>query len=68
MEVPEPSVWDFGPAWSGLLVLWRDFIRSLPFFAFGLFILALSIGAGLVATRGRGRSFTGGFKQISCEM
>ena len=33
MEVPEPSVWDFGPAWSGLLVLWRDFIRSLPFFA-----------------------------------
>jgi small conductance mechanosensitive channel len=52
MEVPEPSVWDFGPAWSGLLVLWRDFIRSLPFFAFGLFILALSIGAGLVATRG----------------
>ena len=52
MEVPEPSVWDFGPAWSGLLVLWRDFIRSLPFFAFGLFILALSIVAGLVATRG----------------
>ena len=52
MEVPEPSVWDFGPAWSGLLVLWRDFIRSLPFFAFGLFILALSIGTGLVATRG----------------
>lgn len=52
MEVPEPSVWDFGPAWSGLLVLWRDFIRSLPFFAFGLFILALSIGAGLMVTRG----------------
>jgi len=52
MEVPEPSVWDFGPAWSGLLVLWRDFIRSLPFFAFGLFIMALSIGAGLLATRG----------------
>ncbi len=52
MEVPEPSVWDFGPAWSGLMVLWRDFIRSLPFFAFGLFILALSIGASLMATRG----------------
>ena len=32
MEVIEPSVWDFRPAWSGLLVLWRDFIRSLPFF------------------------------------
>lgn len=52
IETSDPSIWDFGPAWSGLLVLWRDFIRSLPFFAFGLLILALSMGAGMVATRG----------------
>ena len=52
MEVLEPSVWDFRPAWSGLLALWRDFIRSLPFFVFGLLILALSAGAGMLATRG----------------
>ncbi len=52
MEVLEPSIWDFDPAWSGLLVLWRDFIRSLPFVIFGLLILALSVGAGIVATRG----------------
>ena len=52
MEVLEPSVWDFRPAWSGLLVLWRDFIRSLPFFVFGLVILALSVGAGMLAARG----------------
>lgn len=52
MEVPEPSVWDFSPAWNGLLRLWRDFIRSLPFFAFALLILALSVGAGILATRG----------------
>ncbi len=51
MEVLEPSVWDFSPAWSGLLVLWRDFIRSLPFFLFGLLILALSAGAGILTTR-----------------
>lgn len=55
MEVPEPPVWDFRPAWSGLLVLRRDFIRSLPFFAFGLLILALSVGAGILATRGTQR-------------
>lgn len=54
MEVPEPSVWDFGPAWGGLLVLWRDFIRSLPFIAFGLLVLSLSVGTGVVATRGVG--------------
>lgn len=52
MEVPEPSAWDFRPASSGLLALWRDFIRSLPFVAFGLLILALSAGAGVLTTRG----------------
>lgn len=52
MDVPEPAVWDFRPAWNGLLVLRRDFVRSLPFLAFGLFILALSVGTGMLATRG----------------
>ncbi len=52
MEVLDPPVWDFRPASSGLLILWRDFIRSLPFIVFGLIILALSVGAGLLATAG----------------
>jgi len=52
MAVIEPSVWDFRPAWSGLLILWRDFIRSLPTLGFGLLILALSVGAGMLATLG----------------
>lgn len=52
MDVLEPSVWDFSPALSGLLILWRDFIRALPFFLFAMFILALSAGAGAFATRG----------------
>ncbi len=52
MEVLEPSVWDFSPAWSGLLVLWRDLIRSLPLFFFGLLIMTLSAATGVLATRG----------------
>ena len=52
MEVLVPSVWDFGPAWRGLFQLWRDFIRSLPFLAFALLILLLSLGAAVLATRG----------------
>ena len=52
MEVIQPPVWDFGPAWSGLLVLRRDFIGSLPTLGFGLFILALSVGAAVLASRG----------------
>jgi small-conductance mechanosensitive channel len=50
-EVSQPSVWDFSAAWGGLSALWRDFIRFLPFLVFGLFILALSAGAGWLATR-----------------
>ena len=55
MKVAEPSIWDFGSAWSGLRGLWRDFVRSLPFLFLGLLILGLSVGAGMLATR-RSRS------------
>ncbi len=51
MEVAEPSTWDMSPAWNGLLALWRDFLRSLPLLAFGILILALSVGAAIFATR-----------------
>lgn len=51
IEVVNRSIWDFAPAWSGLTDLWRDAVRSLPFFIFALLILGLSAGAGLGATR-----------------
>jgi small-conductance mechanosensitive channel len=51
MDLPESSIWDLSPAWSGLLVLWRDFIRSLPLLIFGMLILGLSVGAGMLAIR-----------------
>lgn len=51
IEVRDPEMWDFRPAWGGLLILWRDIIRSLPFVLFGLLILGLSIVAGILASR-----------------
>jgi small conductance mechanosensitive channel len=51
MEVVEPSMWDMRPAWLGLLGLWREFIRSLPFVVFALLVLALSAGAGVLTRR-----------------
>lgn len=51
MEVIEPSVWDYGPARAGLRSLWRDFLVALPALLFGLVVLALSAGAGVLATR-----------------
>jgi len=50
MEVIEPPVWNFRPASNGLMILWRDFIRSLPHIIFGLLILALSMGASTLTT------------------
>jgi len=51
IEVPQPALWDLQPARTGLLALWRDFVRSLPLFVFASLILALSVGAGTIATR-----------------
>jgi len=49
MKVSSPSIWDFRSTWSGMSKLWRDFLRSLPFLAFGLLILAGSVGASILA-------------------
>ncbi|MBE0545126.1 MAG: mechanosensitive ion channel [Verrucomicrobia bacterium] len=51
MEVTQPSIWDLGPAWRGVMGLWRDILRSLPLLFLGLLILGLSVGAGLLAAR-----------------
>lgn len=49
--VSSPPFWDFEPAWSGLLLLWRDSIRSVPFALFGVLILLLSAGLGNLTAR-----------------
>ncbi len=51
IKVDDPSIWDFSAAWSGLMGLWRDCIRSLPFVIFGMLILALFAVLGRLATR-----------------
>ncbi|MFO7535510.1 MAG: mechanosensitive ion channel family protein [Kiritimatiellia bacterium] len=51
MEVAEPSIWDWGPSWQGLMGLWRDFLRSVPVLFVGVLILALSVKAGLLGAR-----------------
>ncbi len=51
LEVVEPPVWDFSREWSSVSMLWRDFVRALPFFLLGLLILAASFGAAMLATR-----------------
>lgn len=52
LQVVQQSVWDFSQAWSGVMLLWRDFIRALPFLVFALLILVLSVGSALLTVRG----------------
>ncbi len=56
IEVMQPSVWDFAPAWGGVEKLWRDFIQLIPFLVFGLLILGVSWLLAMLATR-QARSF-----------
>lgn len=42
IELEEPSIWDFRDAISGLRGQWRDFLRALPSFFFGLVILVVA--------------------------
>jgi len=51
MKVSSPSIWDFRSTWSSMITLWRDFIRSLPFFVFGLLILVISVSASFLVIR-----------------
>ncbi len=51
IDVAESSIWDFSIAWNGVLAIWRDVVRSLPFVMFGLVILCLSVSFGLLVAR-----------------
>ena len=51
IQVSARPIWDFEPAYAGMLLLWRDAIRSVPFVLSGLLILILSAGAGILTTR-----------------
>lgn len=55
LEVPAASIWDFGPASRSLVAIWRDFVRWIPWLAFGTVILVLSLVAGWLASRGARR-------------
>ncbi|MEO8333734.1 MAG: mechanosensitive ion channel family protein [bacterium] len=55
ITVTKPSMWDFGPASRGLVVLWRDVIGALPSVAFGAVVFVLSLGAAMLAAGGTRR-------------
>lgn len=51
LELIEGSIWDLGPALSGLQELGRAVLRSLPYVLFSLLLLALAWYLGVLVTR-----------------
>ncbi|HZZ73890.1 MAG TPA: mechanosensitive ion channel family protein [Pirellulales bacterium] len=56
LDVTRPSAWDFSAGWSGLLDVWLDVVRAVPFVIFGMFILVLSALLGWLAAKGARRA------------
>lgn len=59
IEVVERSPWDFSRASSGIRTVWRDAQRMLPMLLFGVLVLALFLGASIMAAR-LSQGFLGG--------
>jgi small-conductance mechanosensitive channel len=48
IEVTEPDIWNYEPAFTGMQELWRSIMRSIPFWVFGLLVLIIFWGISLL--------------------
>ncbi|MEX0720149.1 MAG: mechanosensitive ion channel family protein [Balneolaceae bacterium] len=51
IEVTEPDIWNYEPAFAGLQDLWRSIMRSIPFWIFGLLVLLIFWGIAVFAAK-----------------
>ncbi|MDZ7719904.1 MAG: mechanosensitive ion channel family protein [Balneolaceae bacterium] len=55
IQITEPDIWNYEPAFTGMQELWRSIMRAIPFWVFGLFVVVIFWGLSLLvakATRG----------------
>ncbi len=51
MEVTEPDIWNYEPAFTGMQELWRNIMRSVPFLVFSLIVLIIFWGISFLVGR-----------------
>lgn len=51
MEVTEPDIWNYEPAFTGMQELWRNVMRSVPFLVFSLFVLIIFWGISTLVAK-----------------
>jgi len=51
MQVTEPDIWDYEPAFIGIQDLWYSILRSIPFFIFGIVVLIIFWGISTLVAK-----------------
>lgn len=52
IEVLDPDIWDYQPAFTGLQELWRNIMSAVPFLIFGIVVLAIFWGISVLVAIG----------------
>ncbi|REL37947.1 BON domain-containing protein [Rhodohalobacter sp. SW132] len=52
IEVRDPDIWDYEPAFTGLQELWRNIMSAVPFLIFGIVVLVIFWGISMLVAKG----------------
>jgi small-conductance mechanosensitive channel len=51
IQITEPDIWNYEPAFTGMQELWRSIMRAIPFWVFGLFVVFIFWGFSLLVAK-----------------
>jgi small-conductance mechanosensitive channel len=52
IEILDPNIWDYQPAYTGLQELWRNIMSAIPFVIFGIVVLVIFWGISMLVAKG----------------
>ncbi|MFH5884823.1 mechanosensitive ion channel domain-containing protein [Halalkalibaculum sp. DA3122] len=52
IDILDPDIWDYQPAYTGLQELWRNIMSAIPFLIFGIVVLVIFWGISLLVAKG----------------
>jgi small conductance mechanosensitive channel len=52
IEILDPDIWDYQPAYTGLQELWRNIMSAVPFLIFGIVVLVIFWGISVLVAKG----------------
>ena len=52
IEVLDPDIWDYEPAFTGMQELWRNIMSAVPFLIFGIVVLVIFWGISVLVAKG----------------